>query len=214
MEKTKQDRRPGSLPISSTPIPLTPANLLGPQGRLRQQTLTQLHATKPTSIKCLAPGRNFSLLPVEKSTHFRSRGVGRKSRLTQNRRQSQSSCLATGHRNSRTDLRFLIGCWRDVSWLHSLLPLQLPSLGLQPPAPPRRPSLRLCATQPRLLSFLVFSLAIQLTRRCLHCTSVGHLLGSLLFFPWLQVPASSPRKESILAFLVQGRGNFESLDDK
>lgn len=81
-----------------------------------------------------------------------------------------------------------------ASGCYSLLPLQLPSLGLQPPAPPRRPSLRPCATQPRLLSFFVFRLAILLIRRCLHCTSVGHLLGSLFFFPWLQVPASSPRK--------------------
>lgn len=81
-----------------------------------------------------------------------------------------------------------------ASGCYSLLSLQLPSLGLQPPAPPRRPSLRPCATQPRLLSFFVFSLAILLIRRCLHCTSVGHLPGSLLFFPGFQVPASSPRK--------------------
>lgn len=154
----------------------------------------------------------------EKSTHILSRDVGRKSRLTQQRHQSQACYLSTGHRNSRTDLWFLVGCWTGASWLQGVILRSPGSCNLGAATSRPVPATLLAAL--RHPAQAVKLLRVQSRHPACPALPTLHLSRASSGQPSLLPGVASPcifteeGTESILAFLVQGRGNFESLDDK
>lgn len=125
---------------------------------------------------------------------FRSR-VGRKSRLTQQRGTNHwLAAWRPGRGDSGTGFWFLGGCGgmhRGLSVLLSASPAgDIPGTAACRPAP----ATLLAALRHPALAVKLLSVAHLATLLIELCTSVGPLLGSLLFSPWLGAHASSPRK--------------------